>query len=116
MMTSEQLAQAQLNAYNARNLDAFCACYADDVTVRTLPDQAIVVQGMTAFRPRYVERFKSTQLHCKLLSRMVQGDFVIDHEEIFGFDPAHPDVPHYAIAIYECDAAAEKIKSVWFIR
>jgi hypothetical protein len=115
---AEQLAQAQLVAYNARNVDAFCACYSEDVIIRSMPTGDVVVQGMTSFRLRYVERFKSAALNCVLLSRMVQGEFVIDHEEIFGLDPNAPQTPHYAIAIYRCGQTPQgpRILEAWFIR
>jgi hypothetical protein len=115
---AEQLVQAQLVAYNARNIDAFCACFSEDIVVRAMPAGNALLQGMVAFRPRYIERFKSTALNCVLLSRMVQGDFVIDHEEIFGFDPNNPQTPHYAIAIYRCGQTplGQRILEVWFIR
>lgn len=35
--SAEQLAQAQLNAYNARNIEAFLAPYAEDVAVYRFP-------------------------------------------------------------------------------
>ena len=35
-MTVEAIAKAQLDAYNAQDLDAHCACFADDVVVADL--------------------------------------------------------------------------------
>src|SRR6185312_11711188 len=37
--TPEMLAQQQLNAYNAHDLDAFLAPYADDVEIYTFPNK-----------------------------------------------------------------------------
>ncbi len=93
----EALAQRQLNAYNAHDLDAFVAVYAPDVEIRDL-DGKIVVEGREPFRKLYAERFaRSPQLHCELVKRMVLGSFVIDEERVTGAGPA----PIHAAAIYE---------------
>jgi hypothetical protein len=116
------VAQAQLDAYNAHDINAFCACYADDVVVRNFPTGEITVSGMAAFRARYIERFKAPTLRAKLLSRMSLGDVVIDHEEVSGLAPMGVDgvTPLVvAIAMYRCtkdESGEAKIAEVWFIR
>ena len=51
--TVEHLAQSQLLAYNQSDLDAFCACYHDQVRVRDQQGHC-VAEGIDAFRQRYV--------------------------------------------------------------
>lgn len=104
------LANRQLVAYNARDLDAFCALFSDDVVVYDLPGGAITLEGMEAFRASYAGRFSSPGLHCEILSRMDLGDFAIDRERVTGI----PGGPLDVIAIYE--AREGLIRSVRFIR
>ncbi|MDP2188681.1 MAG: nuclear transport factor 2 family protein [Sphingobacteriaceae bacterium] len=106
----EQLAQAQLDAYNARNIEAFLAPYAEDVAVYTFP-QTLQYRGKITMRSTYTRRFnESPDLHCTLVSRMVQGDIVIDQESVI-FRTAEP--PSKAIAIYKIKDG--KIAEVYFI-
>lgn len=76
------LAEAQLAAYNARDLDAFAACFADDVEVYDFPG-VLSLKGREAFRARYVERFKSEGLHAIAVHRAVIGNCVVDHERVW---------------------------------
>ncbi len=106
------LAEAQLEAYNARDLDAFCACFAPDVEIYNFPDQ-LVLRGAEAFRARYAKRFKAPGLTAELLSRMVLGNTAIDHERIW-FEGRELSTPVEAIAIYS--AHESLISRVDFIR
>lgn len=78
----ERLAEAQLVAYNARDLDAFAACFADDVEVYDFPG-VLSLKGRDAFRARYVERFKAEGLEAIAVHRAVIGSRVIDHERVW---------------------------------
>ena len=47
-----ELSDAQLVAYNRQNIEAFCACFAEDV--RVLDERGSeTLSGMSAFRERY---------------------------------------------------------------
>jgi len=106
----EALAQRQLDAYNARDLEAFCAPYSDEVQIVGL-DGKEQARGKEAFKARYRDRFqKSTTLHCQLVKRMVVGNYVLDEEAITGTDGD----PVHAVAIYEVKNG--KIAVVRFIR
>ncbi len=109
--TPVDLAQRQLNAYNARNLDAFLEPYADEVEIYDLPDKPIS-KGKDAMRKRYGTMFANTPgLHCELVNRIVVGNTVVDHERVtFGTDRE----PVQAIAIYKIENG--KIRTVYFTR
>lgn len=92
------LAERQLAAYNARDLDAFAACFAPDVEVYDFPG-ALVVQGRDAFRARYVERFRSEGLHAIAVHRAVIGERVIDHERVW-LDGPGKGAPIDLVVIY----------------
>jgi hypothetical protein len=102
--------QAQLDAYNKRDIDAFLKPYSDSVLVYTFPDQ-LQYQGKELMRKRYVSLFENTPaLHCNLLKRIVLKDTVIDHEEVT-FSPTQPNL--YAAAIYKVKDGL--IQEVYFI-
>jgi len=71
--------QAQLDAYNAKDLDALMATYAPDAQQFALHG-ALLAEGHGQIRPRYEMRFAEPDLHARLLSRTVLGNFVTDLE------------------------------------
>jgi putative hydrolase of HD superfamily len=71
--------QAQLDAYNAKDLDALMATYAPDAQQFALHG-ALLATGHDQIRPRYEARFVEPDLHARLLSRTVLGNFVTDLE------------------------------------
>ena len=97
--TPEALAQGQLDAYNAHDIDAFCSFFAEDVRVYDAHSNELLFSGQEEFRHRYAQRFSNTELHCTLLNRMVQGNIVIDQESVVGL---REGVVH-AIAIYHIE-------------
>ena len=100
-MTPEELAQGQLEAYNARDIDRFLQFYARDVVVYGVPSGE-QMRGREMMRERYRNLFENCpELDCKLLNRMVMGDWVVDHEEVTGH-AADPDGVVNAVAIYRC--------------
>lgn len=84
-MTPLQLAQQQFDAYNARDLAAFVACYSESVQVFRPPASAPTLTGKSAFAEFYAtQRFNRPALRAELVNRMVFGNTVIDHERIHG--------------------------------
>ena len=109
--TPEDLAQIQLNAYNAKDIEAFLAVYDDSVEVYEFPDKLMYV-GLQKMREIYEPFFASaTELHCKLVNRIVNNNYVIDRELVSG-RLNKPDLN--ATARYEIEG--QKIKKVWFLK
>jgi hypothetical protein len=101
-----ELVQSQVDAYNAHDLDAFTAAYADDVLI-TDADGEVLVSGIDQLRESYAERFANPDLRCILIGRMIMGRWVIDHEHVTG----HPDGTIQAIACYEVrDGAIVRVR------
>ncbi len=92
------LAERQLAAYNARDLDAFAACFAEDVEVYDFPG-VLSLSGREAFRARFIERFKSEGLEAIAVHRAVIGDRVIDHERVW-LDGREAGAPIDLVVIY----------------
>lgn len=109
--TPTDLAQAQLDAYNQRNLEAFLLPYDDSVAVYTFPN-LLQYRGKTQMRKVYGEMFQNLpDLHCTLLNRMVLENTVIDHELVV-FRKGQQ--PLKAIAIYKIKDG--KIAEVYFLQ
>lgn len=109
--TSADLAQMQVNAYNARNLDAFLYPYADDVKIYDFGGK-LIMEGKEQMHSRYKALFEdSPDLHCRIVNRMVLGNTVIDQETVTGF---RGNNSINAIAVYLIEK--NKIKEVHFIR
>ncbi|MGI4720036.1 MAG: nuclear transport factor 2 family protein [Janthinobacterium lividum] len=81
MNTTSPLAvvQAQLDAYNAKDLEALMHTYAPDAQQFALHG-ALLAQGHEQIRPRYQERFAEPDLHARLIGRSVVGNVVTDVE------------------------------------
>jgi hypothetical protein len=106
----EAVVQRQVEAYNAHDLEAFAACYAEAIEFRTLDGKVNPEKGLPALRKGYADLFKRfPQLKVKILNRIKQGPFIIDQEQAEGMGPQ----PVTVTAVYE--VAQGKILRVWFI-
>ena len=79
--TAISIVQAQLDAYNAKDIEALLQTYASDAQHFTLHG-GLLAQGHEQLRPRFLARFVEPDLHAKLLSRIVVGNTVTDAELI----------------------------------
>ena len=79
--TPESVVQRQLDAFNARDIDALLAVYADDAQLFEHPAK-MVARGSAELRQRFTLRFQETNLHAALLKRIVAGSMVVDHEKV----------------------------------
>ncbi len=95
----EAVVQRQLDAYNARDVDALMATYAGDAQQFEYP-ATLLASGVEQLRERAVARFREPNLHAKLLQRIVAGPVVIDHEEVTRTFPEGPGKLKL-VAIYE---------------
>lgn len=104
------LVQRQLNAYNARNIDAFLEPYSDDVELYMFPDK-LIAKGKENMRKEYDEMFKNlSDLHCEIKERIIQINIIIDKEVVSGVGKTKLE----ATAIYHIDN--NKITKVYFVQ
>ena len=102
--------QQQVNAYNAKDIDAFLATYSSDVELYMHPD-SLFLSGHEGMRESYGPFFSTTpQLHVEILSRMTSGNVVIDKERVTGLAGGRI---MEAIAIYR--VKEDLIDRVWFV-
>jgi hypothetical protein len=73
--------QRQLDAYNARDIDALVATYASDARQYEHPG-TLLATGSEAIRARMAQRFLEPNLHARLVQRAVMGNIVVDHEVV----------------------------------
>jgi len=110
-MTPQQLIQKQLDAYNARDLEALLKIYADDAQMFEHPAK-LLATGSAELRARFMARFKEPNLYAKLSQRIVMGSTVIDHEEVTRTFPEGQGKIEL-VMIYEVQN--EKIAKAWMI-
>jgi len=75
-----ELSDRQLRAYNAADLDAFCACYHEEVRVLD-EDGKVTIEGMADFRTRYEGLFTGCDdVHATISQRILLGRTVCELE------------------------------------
>jgi len=105
----EAIIQRNLDAYNARDIDAFMKDYTDDVKLYAYPN-TLQTEGKDAMRKSYASWFEKTKdLRAFIKKRIVIGNKVIDEEQV----TANGQVFN-AVAIYEVENGL--IKKVTFIQ
>lgn len=108
-MNPIDVAQHQLDAYNAHDLQRFLEVYAEDVEVWRMPANTPSLLGRAALGEFYAnERFHLPGLHAELVNRIAIGETVVDHERVTGLR----EQPFEVVAIYRITGGL--IRSVWF--
>ena len=110
-MNPEATVQRQLDAYNAKDVDALMAIYAGDAEQFEHPAK-LLASATVQIRERFVARFKEPNLHARLLKRIVAGNMVIDHEQVTRTFPEGAGKIEL-VAIYEVQN--DRIAKAWFI-
>jgi len=76
-----EVVQAQLDAYNAKDIEALLATYSPNAEQYATGGE-LLAHGHAQMRPRFLARFAEPNLHARLLSRQVVGNMVADLELI----------------------------------
>lgn len=106
---ASQPVQRQLEAYNAKDLAAFIACYHVDIRIYRMPALEPAISGKDALAHFYAsERFTIAALRAEVLQRMVVGNKVIDHERVYGMT----EQPYEVMVVYEVQHGL--ILNAWF--
>ncbi len=103
--------QRQLEAYNARDIGALLASYTEEAELYEHPAK-LLAKGTAALRERFTVRFQEPNLHATLLTRIVQGNLVIDHEKVTRTFPEGPGTIEL-VMIYEVTSG--RISRAWTI-
>jgi hypothetical protein len=98
--SAEEIVQANLDAYNNRDIDLFMEYIADDIEMYNLAECEPYMRGKEMVRDRYAAYFEnSPQLHSEIKKRIVFDNKVIDHEYITGSNGSSE--PFEMIFMYE---------------
>ena len=108
---SAAVVQRQLDAYNARDIEAFLATYAADAQLFEHP-ATLLAGGTAQLRERYTLRFQEPNLHAVIAGRIVMGPVVIDHEKITRTFPEGTGTSE-AVVIYHVQEG--RIARAWLI-
>lgn len=107
---AEAVVAKQLDAYNARDINAFVAMWADDAEYFAHPNE-LLARGIADIRDRHSARFQEPGLYGKLIARVSVGNLVVDREIVTrNFPEGRGKID--VIAIYEVEAG--KIARAWF--
>jgi hypothetical protein len=110
---ADQVVQQQLEAYNARDIDAFMAVFHADIELWTLGAEKPSASGFENVRDIYKNLFESSpELHSIVLNRSVIGNKVIDYERISGRKGSTDEL--FLVMIYEVREG--KIWKAWAVR
>lgn len=103
--------ERQVRAYNARDVEGFVACYAEDVVIEDA-DGNVLMSGRDDMRESYGRRFAEfPNLRAEVVTRIRVGSYVIDEERVTG----GPGGDVHAVAIYRLDSDGS-IDRVRFLR
>jgi len=96
-VSAVEIVERQFAAYNAQDIDAFCATYSDDCVIARYNGETLQA-GKAAIRTRYARTFKDhPQNRAWSVGRIAHGGVVIDHEK----GERSPEGPFFeAIVIY----------------
>jgi ribosomal protein S18 acetylase RimI-like enzyme len=111
MRSTSDIVNANLAAYNARDLEAFMAWFDRDIEIYDLRSGTLTMRGITAVRERYAELFAaSPALHSRVLQRTVLDDLVSDHELVTGRSGGDVEI----LITYQI--SNELIRRIWLAR
>jgi hypothetical protein len=112
--TPEQVAQSLVDAYNARNMDGILKAYSPDSVAYALPSGEVILTGHDAIRKKFARILEpNVNLKVVIVSRIVDGKFVIDKEKISGTSDGKP-VEFFGTVIYEITDGL--IRREWYLR
>jgi hypothetical protein len=84
-LTTEQIVQSNLEAYNNLDLEKFMSWLSEDIELYSFSEMKLVASGKPAIEKLYKDLFTaSPNLHSTILKRIVFDNKVIDHERIVG--------------------------------
>ncbi len=100
MSMATDVVDAQVEAYQAKDVERFLSCYAEDASV-VLFDGAPMFADKQAMREQYGRLFAdSPDLHLTIANRMTAGEFVVDEEHVSGMNFGDMPAEMTALSVY----------------
>lgn len=108
MHTPEEVAQANIEAYNAHDVEALMATFSPSATFGQLGGR-VLLDGRGPLRGYYTQLFQARPtLRCEVKQRSVMGPFVVELQEISSDD--QPGIQAMLIS----EVRDGKIVKVWY--
>ncbi len=108
MQTPEETVQANIDAYNAHDVDALMATFSPAATFGQLGGR-ILLDGRAPMQGFYTQLFAARPtVRCQVKQRTVMGPFVVEMHEISGDD--QPDMQ----AMFISEVREGQIVKVWY--
>lgn len=113
LMTPAEVVQAQLVAYNNRDIEAFMNVFHAEAEVFSLGEPKPLASGAEEVRKLYRDLFdQSPELHSTVINRTVLGNKVFDYEQITGRKGSKELIE--LVVIYEVEGS--KIRRCFVVR
>jgi hypothetical protein len=101
MTSPTDVVQAQVDAYNARDAEAFTRCFHVDAKVLGA-DGEVMVEGTADIHGLYEQLFgQSPELHVDIANRIAVGDWVVDEEAVSGVVFEGSPTELHAVVVYQ---------------
>ena len=112
--TPEQVAQALVDAFNARDIEAIMRTYSLESIAYRLPDGEAFIKGHVEIRKKFTTAFeRDPKTRVEVVDRIVDGKFVIDKEKLTG-ESEGKQYERYVTVIYEITDGL--IRKEWYLR
>src|SRR3954454_12183808 len=109
----EQVAQALVDAFNKRDIEGIMATYSAESVARTLPSGEVIITGHDDIRKKFTTIFnRDSTVKVEIVSRIVDGKFVIDKEKIIG-ESNGKSYERYGTVVYEITDGL--IRREWYL-
>jgi hypothetical protein len=100
MPEETDIVDAQIKAFQGRDLEGFLACYSANAVIKDADGNAMM-SGLDSLRRMYAQLFHdSPRLAVQIPNRIAVRDFVVDEERIEGFNLAGYPPAIHAVAVY----------------
>jgi hypothetical protein len=96
----EEVVQLQVDAFNAHDVEAFLATYAEDAIASGGDGMDAPVEGRDALRSHYARRLGQPGLRATIEQRVRLGRWVVDYEIVENDSGTTP-----ALAVYEVEGS-----------
>lgn len=84
-MTLQQIIDAQMHAFDNRDINNMMPLYSQDIKIYNFPDNTIAIDGIKECENMFTELFKnSPELRAEIINTITFDNKVIAHEYIYG--------------------------------
>ncbi|MDO8795194.1 MAG: nuclear transport factor 2 family protein [Vicinamibacterales bacterium] len=109
-----QVAQALVDAFNARDIEGILKNYHSDSVARSLSSGEVILMGHAEIRKKFRSIFeRNSKVAVEVINRVVDEKFVIDREKITGISEGKKLVS-YGTVIYEISDGL--IRKEWYLK